>query len=46
MDREGAVLKSSGVTVRRHTGPARVFDEDDSALRASLDGTISSPAKR
>ena len=37
---EGAVLKSSGGTVRRHTGPARVFDEEESALRAILDGSI------
>ena len=37
---EGAVLKSSGVKVRRHTGPARVFDEEESALRAILDGSI------
>lgn len=37
---EGAVLKSSGVKVRRHTGPARVFDEEESALQAILDGSI------
>ena len=37
---EGAVLKSSGVKVRRHSGPARVFDEEESALRAILDGSI------
>lgn len=37
---EGAVLKSSGVKVRRHVGPARVFDEEESALRAILEGSI------
>ena len=35
---EGAVLKSSGVKVRRHRGPARVFDAEEVALQAILTG--------
>ena len=37
---DGAVLKSSGVTIRRHTGPARVFENEEAALRAILSGQI------
>ena len=37
---EGAVLKSSGVTVRRHRGPARVFDAEEGALQAILKGQV------
>ena len=37
---EGAVLKSSGVTVRSHRGPARVFDAEEGALQAILKGQV------
>jgi dihydroxy-acid dehydratase len=37
---DGAVLKSSGVKVRRHSGPARVFEDEESALQAILAGKI------
>ncbi len=39
---EGAVVKSSAVddTMLRHTGPARVFDSEEPAMRAILDGKI------
>ena len=37
---EGAVLKSSGVTVRSHRGPARVFDAEEGALQAILTGQV------
>ena len=37
---EGAVLKSSGVTVRRHRGPARVFEAEERALQAILKGEV------
>ncbi len=37
---EGAVLKSSGVKIRQHRGPARVFEEEESALQAILGGKI------
>ena len=37
---EGAVLKSSGVKVRRHRGPARVFDAEEVALQAILTGQV------
>ena len=38
--REGAVAKVSGLKSRVITGPARVFDGDESCLRAILDGEI------
>ena len=37
---EGAVLKSSGATVRQHRGPARVFEKEETALQAILEGKI------
>lgn len=37
---EGAVLKTSGVTVIRHQGPARVFDAEEEALQEILKGNI------
>ena len=39
---EGAVVKSSAVddTMLRHTGPARVFDSEEPAMQAILDGKI------
>ena len=39
---EGAVVKRSAVddTMLRHTGPARVFDAEEPAMRAILDGKI------
>ncbi|MCX5824782.1 MAG: dihydroxy-acid dehydratase, partial [Deltaproteobacteria bacterium] len=39
---EGAVVKSSAVddTMLRHTGPARVFDAEEPAMQAILDGKI------
>ena len=39
---EGAVVKSSAVAAEMlvHTGPARVFDREEPALEAILDGTI------
>lgn len=33
---EGAVAKVSGVKVRRHVGPARVFDSEEAAVEAVL----------
>ena len=38
--REGAVAKVSGLKSRVITGPARVFDGEESCLRAILDGEI------
>jgi dihydroxy-acid dehydratase len=39
---EGAVVKSSAVddTMLRHTGPARVFDAEEPAMKAIMDGKI------
>jgi dihydroxy-acid dehydratase len=37
---EGAVAKVSGVKQRRITGPARVFDAEESCLKAILNGQI------
>jgi dihydroxy-acid dehydratase len=39
---EGAVVKSSAVddAMLRHTGPARVFDSEEPAMQAILDGQI------
>jgi dihydroxy-acid dehydratase len=37
---EGAVLKTCGLSVLTHTGPARVFDDEESALAAILAGKI------
>ena len=39
---EGAVVKSSAVddAMLRHTGPARVFDSEEPAMQAILDGKI------
>lgn len=37
---EGAVLKLSGKEMLQHTGPARVFDCEEMALNAILDGQI------
>ncbi|MBU4370571.1 MAG: dihydroxy-acid dehydratase, partial [Proteobacteria bacterium] len=39
---EGAVVKSSAVddTMLRHTGPARVFDSEEPAMQAIMDGKI------
>jgi len=37
---EGAVIKLSGKEIRRHQGPARVFDSESSALDAILAGQI------
>ena len=39
---EGAVAKISGVKNRQITGPARVFNSEESCLRAILDGGIKS----
>ena len=36
----GAVLKTCGMTVVRHRGPARVFEGEESALQAILAGEI------
>lgn len=38
----GAVAKTSGLRVRRMRGPARVFDDEASAMEAILDGSIES----
>jgi len=38
--REGAVAKVSGITQRRFTGPARVFDAEEECLQAVLAGRI------
>jgi len=37
---EGAVLKLSGKTLLRHSGPARVFDREEEALEAILSGKV------
>jgi dihydroxy-acid dehydratase len=37
---EGAVAKISGVRVPKHTGPARVFDSEETCLDAILRGSI------
>ena len=37
---EGAVLKTCGLQEVVHTGPARVFDNEEAALKAILDGDI------
>jgi dihydroxy-acid dehydratase len=37
---EGAVAKITGVKMPRMTGPARVFDSEESCLQAILDGKI------
>src|SRR4029078_11390807 len=37
---EGAVTKVSGVKNRKITGPARVFDSEESCLQAILSGGI------
>ncbi|MDF2379489.1 MAG: dihydroxy-acid dehydratase [Candidatus Gracilibacteria bacterium] len=37
---EGSVLKLSGKTLHSHTGPARVFEDEESCLNAILAGKI------
>ncbi len=37
---EGAVMKVSASKVRYHKGPAKVFDSEEEAFRAVLDGKI------
>lgn len=37
---EGAVVKVSGLTVRRHEGPAKVFNTEEAAIEATLAGDI------
>lgn len=37
---EGAVLKLSGKTLHNHTGPARVFEDEESCLEAIMTGKI------
>lgn len=37
---EGAVVKVSGLEVRRHEGPAKVFDTEEAAIEATLAGDI------
>jgi dihydroxy-acid dehydratase len=37
---EGAVLKTAGIGEFRHTGPARVFESEEEALQAILEGKI------
>jgi dihydroxy-acid dehydratase len=37
---EGSVLKLSGKIIDHHTGPARVYETEEAALDAVLDGTI------
>ena len=37
---EGAVLKFAGFTRSKHRGPARVFNDEESAMAAVLDGSI------
>jgi dihydroxy-acid dehydratase len=39
---EGAVLKTCGLAEVVHTGPARVFENEESALQAILEGRIKS----
>ena len=38
---EGSVAKTSGVKMRRMSGPARVFDSEEDALQAILSGGVS-----
>lgn len=37
---DGAVIKLSGKDIRKHSGPARVFESEEQALDAILDGKI------
>src|SRR5690606_41815504 len=37
---EGAVAKTTGLKRTNHTGPARVFDGEEAAMAAILDGRI------
>lgn len=37
---EGAVLKTCGNLPERHEGPARVFDNEEAAMKAIVDGVI------
>lgn len=37
---EGAVVKVSGLEVRRHEGPAKVFDTEEAAIEATLAGDV------
>lgn len=37
---EGAVVKVSGLKVRRHEGPAKVFNTEEAAIEATLRGEI------
>ena len=37
---DGCVVKITGKTRRRHTGPARIFDREEAALEAVLGGKI------
>ncbi len=39
---EGAVIKTAGVTRRTHRGPARVFDREEDAFAAVVNGQIGS----
>lgn len=39
---EGCVLKSSASKIKKHTGPARVFNSEDEAFKAVLDRKIKS----
>lgn len=37
---DGAVIKAAGTTLRRHQGPARVFDSEEAADAAVLQGRV------
>lgn len=37
---EGAVIKTAGVTIAHHAGPARVFDREEDAFAAIINGRI------
>ncbi len=37
---EGAVLKLSGKAMKKHTGPARIFEKEEDALDAIMNGKI------
>ncbi|MGX7092169.1 dihydroxy-acid dehydratase [Hutsoniella sourekii] len=37
---DGAVVKVSGLKVRRHEGPAKVFNTEEAAIEATLNGEI------
>ncbi len=37
---EGAVLRTCGLSVVEHRGPARVFDSEPAAFKAIMDGTV------